>query len=74
MNSFSGMSLRDYFAAHCPSDLAKVNNWEDTVAIAGPQPEEADGIEKMVAWNNKIEAFLRYNYADAMLAEREKTQ
>lgn len=69
----SGMSLRDYFAATCPSDLAEVRVLEDAVAIAGSQPDKKD-FKKHFAWNNRVEAWLRYSYPDAMLAERERRE
>ena len=42
-----GMTLRDYFAAHCPLPTSDMREWID-------------------------EAKMRYEYADAMLAERTK--
>ena len=42
-----GMTLRDYFAAHCPLPTSDMREWID-------------------------EAKMRYEYADAMLAERAK--
>jgi len=63
------MTLRDYFAAHCPSDLAKCNVQSDAEKIAGPYPPDEDFPAQLI-WNNKVEAFLRYAYADAMLHER----
>ena len=43
-----GMTLRDYFAAHCPSPVADISTWKE-------------------------EAEYRYEYADAMIAERNKS-
>ena len=66
-----GMTLRDYFAAHCPSDLAHVGINYDAEELAGKKPP-ADAFREYFEWNNRVEAALRYAYADAMLAERNK--
>jgi hypothetical protein len=66
------MSLRDYFAAHCPNDLIDRGNGGQKAKIIGrPQPSD---FHEMLKWNSEVEAFIRYQYADAMLAEREKQQ
>lgn len=66
-----GMSLRDYFAAHCPSDLAKCNVSSDCEKITGAPWPSDDRWSDQIAWNNKVEAFLRCAYADAMMKERD---
>ena len=67
---FPGMSLRDYFAANCP-DVAAINIKYDAEELAGPQPAEG-ALRELLIWNCRVEAALRYIYADAMLAERSK--
>jgi hypothetical protein len=71
---WSGMSLFEYFAAHAPKqvpdDACDVERWSRMCAC--PLPENADD---HVAWTEfwaRCEAVLRYRYADAMLAERER--
>lgn len=72
--SDAGMTMRDYFAAHCPSDLAKVNCSKDAELLAGPKPLKTAPFLEIFAWNNKVEAAIRYAYADAMLSERNKNK
>jgi hypothetical protein len=63
--SANGMSLRDYFAAHCPITI------EEAVDIA-------IGAEELIAGERKLDDLLRFyadlrlRYADAMLAARDK--
>lgn len=66
-----GMSLRDYFAAHCPSDIAVIREPEAVALLVGPQPEHSD-TRAMIVWTMAVEALLRYAYADAMLKARQK--
>jgi hypothetical protein len=68
------LTLRDYFAAHCPSDIAIININEDRVKLAGPRPSEDSKIHDKLQWNALVEAKLRYIYADAMLKAREGKQ
>jgi hypothetical protein len=53
-----GMTLRDYFASHCPITLTEV------VQAAGAGNEPASAVINAYA-------LIRYQYADAMLAARE---
>lgn len=59
--SSCGMSLRDYFAAHVSVDPGMVVN---ILLASGKEEATADEVAK-------IEATIRYNKADAMLAARE---
>lgn len=57
-----GMRLRDYFATHAPVSLA------DAVTVFGTYPDMNSDTERaafMSVWS-----LLRYEYADAMLAQR----
>lgn len=67
---WSGMTLRDYFAAHCPSDICNTEHRTAAGAFVGrPFPDEGT-IEEQAAWNVEVEAKMRYLYADAMLKAR----
>jgi hypothetical protein len=66
-SKWSGISVRDYFAAHCPTELAVVNVYSDRVKLAGPYPDNAP-VEDQIAWTMRLEAKLRFLYADAMLS------
>lgn len=57
-----GMSLRDYLAAHSPI----VGN--DVVQSLGSYPDMKDDVERTQFMDRWAE--LRYEYADAMLAQR----
>lgn len=59
-----GMSLRDYFAAHAPVTFDQV------VQTYCNYPNMAHPDERKTI--RFIEALLRYEYADAMLAARQK--
>lgn len=64
-NDFQGMTLRDYFAAHAPVELGTV------LKVYGD--ENADlFLDNVRASYMAILAMVRYEYADAMLTEREK--
>jgi hypothetical protein len=68
-NWVSGLSLRDYFAASAPEPSEQEINileWEDSGQGYSPKrkPVERSRNERIAA--------LRYAYADAMIAEREK--
>ena len=76
--SVSGMSLRDYFAAH--ETLAEWDHPEAVFSksvaesLAGPMPEggwSKNPLETM-KWEAKWRAAVRYIRADAMLEAREK--
>ena len=69
-----GMSLRDYFAATVgTADLVGIKVQADREALAGmKQPEPYDSGIEGIKFNMKVEAALRYLYADAMLKERDK--
>jgi hypothetical protein len=65
--AYNGMSLRDYLAARAPIDFTfamRVFGWSDD---NGPShlTHDADRASFMSVW-----ALLRYEYADAMMAER----
>lgn len=70
-NGYEGMSLRDWFAATVPLDVANVPE-ELMVKLAGEVPE-GDTIERL-AWFLRVTAAIRYMQADAMLAERAKAE
>lgn len=60
-----GMSLRDYFAAHAPVDAKMaLAVWGKDANLAGPPADDAARAAFMAVW-----ALLRYEYADAMVAE-----
>lgn len=67
----AGMSLRDYFAAHAPepSDaLVSVQHSFDRGRNPHNEPHKPP-----VRNDVEIRAYLRYQWADAMLAERAKS-
>lgn len=61
MDGSTGLSLRDYFAAHAPID------WHNARAAFDRQPYNDDRAEFYALWVR-----LRYEWADAMLAQRER--
>lgn len=68
----TGMSLRDYFAAHAPGDLIHTPHEsiaEGEATIGRPYP--AEGVIEQGKWAMEVEAKVRYMYADAMLKARE---
>lgn len=77
-----GMSLRDYFANHCPTewmDLAMpktVGDMRDAMIIRGILPESARKLDALKSYNGahrrQLFVAIRYDYADAMLAARDK--
>lgn len=72
MSANGFVTRRDYFAARCPDDLAKVRVRADAETLAGwPYPEDG-GIEAQCKWNAAVEARLRFIYADAMVKERDE--
>jgi broad specificity phosphatase PhoE len=61
-----GMTVRDYFAAHAPIDLADArNHWHKMHGSGSRQPTMQDIVATV--------ALLRGEYADAMMAERSAT-
>lgn len=64
-----GATLRDFFAAHVSGDC-EVGGIENAARIMGEAiPTE---IEDIIDLMLRLQARLRYRYADAMLAERER--
>lgn len=62
-NKAPGMTLRDYFAAHAPIDMADArNHWHKMHGSGSRQPSMQDIMAVL--------ALLRGEYADAMIAER----
>lgn len=58
-----GMTVRDYFAAHAPLDMADArNHWHKMHGSGSRQPSMQDIMATL--------ALLRGEYADAMMAER----
>lgn len=68
-----GMSLRDWFAGNVDADsIATICNKADREKLTGlTEPPMSDGISYL-RYNMAVEAAVRYIYADAMLAAREK--
>jgi head-tail adaptor len=65
----SDMELRDYFAAHAPY-MATIRVKEDRERLAAmPEPDGSD-IFAVLDFNARVEAAMRYIYANAMLNER----
>lgn len=67
-----GMTLRDFFAAHAPFPSATNTLTVDEIRALLPDsevPDDALGQLKLVM---RATALVRYAYAAAMLAEREK--
>lgn len=61
-----GMTLRDYFAAHAPVSFEMACQcWGDH----SPQTDDRARASFAAVW-----ALLRYEYADAMLAERNRAE
>lgn len=67
LDSQEGMSLRDYFAAKAMhAELVSAGSFEEPATALAEAAEEADQtIKQRIAW-------LSYEMADAMLAERAK--
>ena len=69
------ISLRDYFAAHCPDNILNDTSCReaDERLIGEPYPYNRQGIptpeERMacIMWGLKVTTRRRYMYADAML-------
>lgn len=68
MEKTDGMSLRDYLAAHCPASTVK------HIARVSIRPsmasKPADDVQAVAAHESE----LRYRYADAMIAEKRRTE
>lgn len=63
-----GMSLRDYFAVHCPPQYTDVEGWSgrELATLLG---------KKEYNWREdyrSVIAVLQYEYADSMMKAREK--
>jgi hypothetical protein len=70
-NMTGGMSLRDYFAAHAPQPTD--NEIGSQQSIDRSRNPHNDGPPKpQLRSREQVIAFLRYQYADAMLKERSK--
>lgn len=64
-----GMTLRDYLAAHAPVGATMaLAVWGKDSQLAGPPADDKARAAFMAVW-----ALLRYEYADAMLAERKES-
>ena len=76
--SFNGMSLRDYFAAHAPEvpDWFQHLQWQTEattkVSQLGDPGRYAKVIERHIESGPQRIARWNYSYADAMIAERGK--
>jgi hypothetical protein len=64
------MTLRDWFAGNMPIQSYNINDISDAAAFVGISPPDADDFEAMFELAAKVEAKVRYIYADAMLAAR----
>lgn len=69
------MTLRDYFAIHAPNPIqvdvtlqTKRKGWEEGKGVDGKELKLNEIVERTLM----IHAELRYQYADAMLKERDK--
>ena len=70
MNNPEELSLRDYFVATVgTADLMAIRNPDDQETLLGEAFDTAWPIEKQISFNMKMEALLRYAYADAMMKE-----
>jgi hypothetical protein len=70
LDSSAGMSLRDYFAIHAPEPDQEMIRTEQSIdRMANPHN---DSYKPQLRDSLTIKAQLRFRYADAMLAEREK--
>jgi hypothetical protein len=73
VHSVGGITVRDYFAANAP-ELAVIGIKQSGEILAGRKtPEDNAGILEELKFNAEIEAAIRYIYADAMIAERNKS-
>ncbi len=68
----SGMSLRDYFAAHADIADYKIGSLERAAAFVGIEAPQADDVEALMYLGAALQAKLRYMFADAMLAARKQ--
>jgi hypothetical protein len=67
------MTLRDFFAATVETnDLIAIVDPESQKDLMGEALDRSWPIQKQIDFNMKMEARLRYAYADAMLAERSR--
>lgn len=67
------MSLRDYFAIH--ADIARIDfaSMNHVAEFIGEAPPDDDDFPALLTLGMKVASRLRYMYADAMLAERERS-
>lgn len=65
-----GMSLRDYFAIHIGTDGIELTSISDAAAWMGVLPPEEDDFFQVLEFAFKIDAFMRFKKADAMLKAR----
>lgn len=76
LDSVPGMTLRDYFAAHAPDPLAASGGSPDpawiSMSVGIPMPASLSDAPAWGAFWLKADAILRYRYADAMIAERDR--
>ena len=67
-----GMTLRDYFAAHCPHSF-KFTMGDIAKYLELPSPNEQSLTHDQIQLGReKLDAMRRYKWADAMLSERAK--
>ena len=72
-HQFNGMTLRDYFAAHC--DVGDVDQLSANIGVAllGRQPPSwSTDPHGCLSWWAEYRSVVRYIEADAMLKERSK--
>ena len=67
---YSGMSLRDYFAAHVTVNTKSTSWYEVRAALGIPPDRDISGWTQEIS--DRYEALRKYQKADAMLKEREK--
>lgn len=62
------MTLRDYLACHAPKQPSIMGECEDVASIKNS--EDVLELQKSIAYAMRIDAALRYQWADAMLKAR----
>lgn len=71
----TGMSLRDYFAAHAPADvMGDISSNEAAAAILGMAALDYNAGNAGGELWRKVRAILIYQYADDMIEARAKSQ
>jgi hypothetical protein len=68
----NGMSLRDYMAIHANVEDTQFSSIADLCEFVGEEARSNMEMPEMIALAAKAAAKLRYQFADAMLAERAK--